>query len=66
MLTRLQEHVVPITIVVAFYIFGFFVMVRALGLDDPQIVVGLISGAIGGLTTLAAVLRAELNDGVPA
>jgi hypothetical protein len=63
MIARLQQHVVPITIGVAFYVFGFFVMVRALGLSEREIVIGLVCGAIGGMTMLAAVLRAERNMG---
>jgi len=58
-IARLQQHTVPITIAVSFYIFGFFVTVRALGMTDQQIGVGLVCGAIGGLTTLVAILRAE-------
>jgi hypothetical protein len=63
MIARLQEHVVPITIGVSFYIFGFFVMVRTLGLTDHEIVIGLVCGAVGGLTTLAAILRADGKAG---
>jgi fluoride ion exporter CrcB/FEX len=59
MIARLQEQVVPITIGVSFYLFGFFVMVRALGLTDPEILTGLVCGAVGGLTTLAVMLRAD-------
>ncbi len=59
MIARLQQHVVPITIGVSFYVFGFFVTVNALGLTEQDIVMGLLCGAIGGMTTLATVLRAE-------
>ena len=63
MIARLQRHVVPITIGVSFYVFGFFVMVNALGLAEREIVIGLVCGAIGGITTLAAVLRIDQNTG---
>ena len=56
MLERLRPYTVPITIAVSFYLFGFFVMANVLTLTDRDIIVGLIAGAIGGLTTLFAVL----------
>jgi hypothetical protein len=63
MIARMQQHVVPITIGVSFFLFGFFVMVRTLGLTDREIVVGLVCGTVGGLTTLAAMLRADWKSG---
>jgi hypothetical protein len=56
MLERLQSYTVPITIAVSFYLFGFFVMANVLTLTERDIVVGMIAGAIGGITTLVAVL----------
>jgi fluoride ion exporter CrcB/FEX len=59
MFRQLQNNTVPITIGVSFYLFGFFVMANALDLTDREIVIGLIAGAIGGLTTLVTALWPE-------
>ena len=63
MLARLQNHAVYITIGVSFFMFGFFVMVNLLALTEREITVGLVSGAIGGLTMLAVALRSERKPG---
>jgi hypothetical protein len=63
MVARLQKHAVPIVIGVSFYTFGFFVMVNVLQLTEREIMVGLFSGAVGGLTMLAVVLRGERKSG---
>jgi hypothetical protein len=57
LLRRVQDLVVPITITVSFYVFGFFITAELLGLSGREIVIGLVSGTIGGITTLAAVLH---------
>ena len=59
MLQQLKDNTVPITIGVSFYLFGFFVMANVLDLSDREIVIGLIAGAVGGLTTLVAMLWPE-------
>ena len=61
MLRQLKHHSARIVIGACFFIFGFFVAARALDLTERDIVVGLVAGAIGGLTMLAAVLREERN-----
>ena len=65
-IARIQHLAVPITITVSFYVFGFFIMAETLGLSGREIVIGLISGAVGGVTTLIAVLyRQDAADMLP-
>ncbi|HEY7242579.1 MAG TPA: hypothetical protein VH678_01685 [Xanthobacteraceae bacterium] len=59
MLQQLQSHAARIVMGVAFYLFGFFVVANALNLGDPDIIIGLIAGLIGGLTMLFAVMMQE-------
>ena len=59
MLQQVQKNAVRIVTGVAFYLFGFFVVANALDLADHEIVIGLLAGFIGGLTTLVAVVRQE-------
>jgi hypothetical protein len=56
MIEHIRAHRVTITIGVAFYVFGFFIVANALHLSERDVVVGLISGAIGGVTMLIASL----------
>jgi fluoride ion exporter CrcB/FEX len=59
MLARLKKHTVPITIGVSFFVFGFFITANVLNLSEREIVIGLIAGSIGGITTLVAMLWQE-------
>jgi hypothetical protein len=59
MLQQLRNHAIRIVIGVAFFVFGFFVAASALDLAEDEIVVGLVAGAVGGITMLIAVMRAE-------
>jgi hypothetical protein len=52
MLKTLRPFATRIVIGIAFFIFGFFVTAHALDMSMRDIVVGLISGAVGGLTIL--------------
>jgi len=65
MFAHLKNSTVPITIGVSFYIFGFFVMSTALNLSEREIVIGLIAGSIGGITTLVAMLWPEQKRSRP-
>jgi hypothetical protein len=65
MLANLKNNTVPIAIGVSFYIFGFFIMSTALSLSEREIVIGLIAGGIGGITTLVAMLWPERNRSHP-
>jgi hypothetical protein len=65
MLENLKNNTVPITIGVSFYIFGFFIMATALSLSEREIVIGLIAGSIGGITTLVAMLWPERKRSQP-
>ena len=56
MLAHIKRHRVNITIGVAFFVFGFFVAANVLNLSERDVAVGLISGAIGGITMLFASL----------
>jgi hypothetical protein len=59
MLSFLKQHTVTITIGVSFFVFGFFIAANILHLSEREIMVGLISGAIGGLTMLAVAIVQE-------
>lgn len=54
-----KKHTVTITIGVAFFVFGFFIVANVVGLSERDILVGLISGAVGGVTMLAVALFQE-------
>ena len=56
MLEHIKRHRVTITIGVAFFVFGFFIAANVLQLSERDVLVGLISGGIGGLTMLLASL----------
>jgi hypothetical protein len=56
MMTYVRTHTVTITIGVAFFVFGFFIAANILHLSERDILVGLISGAVGGVTMLTAAL----------
>jgi hypothetical protein len=43
---------------VSFFVFGFFIVANVLHLSERDVAVGLIAGAIGGITMLV-VSRAE-------
>jgi len=58
MLDYVKQHTVTITIGVSFFVFGFFIVANLLNLSERDVLVGLISGAVGGMTMLA-VSRAE-------
>jgi hypothetical protein len=62
MLARIKKHTVPITIGVSFFVFGFFVTANVLTLSEREIVIGLVAGSIGGITTLVAMLWQERNS----
>jgi fluoride ion exporter CrcB/FEX len=62
MLQRLRNHTVAITIGVSFFVFGFFVMSNLLQLTDREILIGLVAGGIGGLTTLVSMLWQDRRD----
>jgi len=59
MLTYIREHTVTITIGVSFFVFGFFIAANILHLSEREILVGLISGAVGGVTMLAVTMVQE-------
>jgi predicted dinucleotide-utilizing enzyme len=53
-LSYVRKQTVTITIGVSFFVFGFFIAANLLHLTEREVVIGLISGAVGGLTMLAA------------
>lgn len=57
MIHDIRKLMIPIVIGISFFIFGFFVTANALDLSLREIVIGLIAGAVGGITTLVAVLH---------
>jgi hypothetical protein len=62
MLAHVKKNTVPITIGVSFFVFGFFVTANVLNLSEREIVIGLIAGAVGGMTTLLSMLWQERKD----
>jgi hypothetical protein len=59
MMSYFGRHTVTITIGVSFFVFGFFIVANILQLSERDVVVGLISGAVGGLTMLAVAVVQE-------
>jgi uncharacterized YccA/Bax inhibitor family protein len=59
MLSYVKKQTVTITIGVSFFVFGFFIVANLLHLSERDIVVGLISGAVGGITMLLVSLVQE-------
>ena len=53
-----------ITIGVSFFVFGFFIVANLLHLSERDVLVGLISGAVGGVTMLAGVAGAGAQVGL--
>jgi hypothetical protein len=65
MIGHIRKNTVPITIGVAGYVFGFFVMANVLALTDRDVVVGLIAGSVGGITILISMLWQERKAAQP-
>ena len=59
MLSYVKKQTVTITIGVSFFVFGFFIVANLLKLSERDVLVGLISGAVGGVTMLAVSLAQE-------
>ena len=57
MIENLQKLAVPAAIAISFFLFGFFITADMLGLSLREIMVGLVAGTVGGVTTLIAVLH---------
>ena len=57
MVDDLRKLTVPGIIAVSFFLFGFFTTADLLGLSLREIMVGLMAGTVGGVTTLATVLH---------
>jgi hypothetical protein len=52
MLSYVKKQTVTITIGVSFFLCGFFTVANLLHLSDRDVLVGLVAGAIGGITIL--------------
>jgi hypothetical protein len=59
MLSYVKQQTVTITIGVSFFVFGFFITANLLHLSERDVLVGLISGAICGVTIFAVSLMQE-------
>ena len=57
MIKNILKRKVAIVIAVTFFLFGFFVTAEALSLSLREIVIGLVAGAVAGVTTLMVLLR---------
>jgi hypothetical protein len=56
MLSYVKQQTVTITIGVSFFVFGFFIVANLLRLSGREVLVGLVSGAVGGAIMLAVSL----------
>jgi uncharacterized YccA/Bax inhibitor family protein len=56
MLDYIKQQNVTITIGVSFFVFGFFVAANVLRLSEREVMIGLISGAVCGMTMLVVSL----------
>ena len=65
MLNYVKKQTVTITIGVSFFVFGFFIAANLLNLSERDVLVGLISGAIGGVTMLAVSRLQERRGATP-
>jgi len=59
MMSYVRKHTVTITIGVSFFVFGFFIVANILNLSERDVLVGLISGGVGGITMLVVALLQE-------
>jgi uncharacterized YccA/Bax inhibitor family protein len=67
MLSYVKNQTVTITIGVSFFVFGFFVVANILRLSGREVLVGLISGAVGGLMMLVvSILQERRSNAVAA
>ena len=67
MLSYVKTQTFTITIGVSFFVFGFFIFANLLKLSERDVLVGLISGAIGGVTMLAvSLLQERRSNSAPA
>jgi hypothetical protein len=56
MLSYVRKHTFTITIGVSFFLCGFFTVANILHLTDRDVLIGLVAGAIGGITILVVSL----------
>jgi hypothetical protein len=61
MLSYVKKQTVPITIGVSFYVLGFFIVANFLHLSGRDVLIGLVSGAVGGVTMLLVSRTHERN-----
>jgi hypothetical protein len=59
MLSYVKKQTVTITIGVSFFVLGFFIAANLLHLSEREVLVGLISGAVGGITMLTVASTQE-------
>lgn len=57
MIEDLRKLMIPSVISISFFVFGFFVVANALDLALREIAIGLIAGAVGGITMLVTILH---------
>ena len=62
MLSYVKQHTVTINIGVAFFVFGFYIVANLLHLSERDVLIGLISGAVGGATMLLVSLAQERDQ----
>ena len=62
MLGYVKQQTVTINIGVSFFVLGFFIAANLLHLSERDILTGLISGAVGGVTMLLSSLAQERHQ----
>ena len=62
MLSYVKQQTVPINIGVSFFVLGFFIAANLLHLSERDVLIGLISGAVGGATMLLVSLAQERDQ----
>jgi hypothetical protein len=53
----LRKRAIPITLAISFFLIGFFITADLLSLSLREIIIGMVAGMVGGITTLAVVLH---------
>jgi hypothetical protein len=62
MLRQLHQLALPIAVSIAFYDAGFFVAANVFSLTGREMLLGVIAGACGGMSVLAAVLWTRVKS----
>jgi len=62
MLQQLNRLTLPAAISIASFDATFFVAAQIFGLTDREVILGIVAGAVGGLSVLAAILWQSVRN----